>query len=193
MRKCLNLNPAWGEHPMAPVEYLAKLLTMTARFIASFDDPIIGPPKHQPNFCKRILVVEDEHDLRQLTAEVLIDAGYHVDVAENGATAWSALQFSKYDLLITDQFMPKLSGVELLRKIYTANMTLPIIMATGFLPTWEFALHPCLQPVKMLLKPYSFQKLLGMVKNVLHTTGSAGVEIPLLCKSHIEHESAIKL
>jgi two-component system alkaline phosphatase synthesis response regulator PhoP len=166
---------------------------MTARFIASFDDPIIGPPKHQPNFCKRILVVEDEHDLRQLTAEVLIDAGYHVDVAENGATAWSALQFSKYDLLITDQFMPKLSGVELLRKIYTANMTLPIIMATGFLPTWEFALHPCLQPVKMLLKPYSFQKLLGMVKNVLHTTGSAGVEIPLLCKSHIEHESAIKL
>jgi DNA-binding response OmpR family regulator len=193
MRKCLNLNPAWGEHPMAPVEYLAKLLTMTARFIASFDDPIIGPPKHQPNFCKRILVVEDEHDLRQLTAEVLIDAGYHVDVAENGATAWSALQFSKYDLLITDQFMPKLSGVELLRKIYTANMTLPIIMATGFLPTWEFALHPCLQPVKMLLKPYSFQKLLGMVKNVLHTTGSAGLEIPLLCKSHIEHESAIKL
>jgi PleD family two-component response regulator len=153
MRKCLNLNPAWGEHPMAPVEYLAKLLSMTARFIASFDDPIIGPPKHQPNFCKRILVVEDEHDLRQLTAEVLIDAGYHVDVAENGATAWSALQFSKYDLLITDQFMPKLSGVELLRKIYTANMTLPIIMATGFLPTWEFALHPCLQPVKMLLKP----------------------------------------
>jgi len=193
MRKCLNLNPAWGEHPMAPVEYLAKLLSMTARFIASFDDPIIGPPKHQPNFCKRILVVEDEHDLRQLTAEVLIDAGYHVDVAENGATAWSALQFSKYDLLITDQFMPKLSGVELLRKIYTANMTLPIIMATGFLPTWEFALHPCLQPVKMLLKPYSFQKLLGLVKNVLHTTGSAGLEIPLLCKSHIEHESAIKL
>jgi DNA-binding response OmpR family regulator len=193
MRKCLNLNPAWGEHPMAPVEYLAKLLSMTARFIASFDDPIIGPPKHQPNFCKRILVVEDEHDLRQLTAEVLIDAGYHVDVAENGATAWSALQLSKYDLLITDQFMPKLSGVELLRKIYAANMTLPIIMATGFLPTWEFALHPCLQPVKMLLKPYSFQKLLGMVKNVLHTTGSAGVEIPLLCKSHIEHESAIKL
>jgi DNA-binding NtrC family response regulator len=89
--------------------------------------------------------------------------------------------------------MPKLSGVELLRKIYAANMTLPIIMATGFLPTWEFVLHPCLQPVKMLLKPYSFQKLLGMVKNVLHTSGSASVETPLLCKSQIEHESAINL
>jgi DNA-binding NtrC family response regulator len=112
-------------------------------------------------------VVEDENDLRQLTAEVLIDAGYQVDVAEDGATAWSALQLFKYDLLITDQFMPNLSGVELLKKIHDAHMTLPVIMATGFLPTWEFALHTWLQPVKMLLKPYNFEKLLGLVKNVL--------------------------
>jgi DNA-binding response OmpR family regulator len=48
---------------------------------------------------------------------VLIDAGYQVDVAEDGATAWAALQLSKYDLLITDQFMPKVSGVELPKKI----------------------------------------------------------------------------
>jgi hypothetical protein len=38
-----------------------------------------------------------------------------------------------------------------------------------------------------------YQKLLGMVKNVLHTSGSASVETPLLCKSQIEHESAINL
>jgi DNA-binding NtrC family response regulator len=119
-------------------------------------------------------VVEDEHDLRQLTAEVLIDAGYQVDVAENGGAAWDALQLSKYDLLITDQFMPKVSGVELLKKIHAARMTLPVIMATGFLPTWEFALHTWLQPVEMLLKPYSFEKLLGLVKNVLNQTLSAG-------------------
>jgi DNA-binding NtrC family response regulator len=75
--------------------------------------------------------------------------------------------------------MPKLSGVELLRKIYAAKMTLPIIMATGFLPTWEFALHTWLQPVKMLLKPYSFQKMLGMVKNVLSKTVSVGDDSPL--------------
>jgi DNA-binding response OmpR family regulator len=140
---------------------------MSPKYISDFNDPICEPFHGQSNSRQRILVVEDERDLRQLTAEVLIDAGYQVDVAEDGATAWSALQLSKYDLLITDQFMPKLSGVELLKKIHAANMTLPVIMATGFLPTWEFALHPCLQPVKMLLKPYSFQKLLGMVKNVL--------------------------
>ncbi len=147
----------------------------------------------KPGQNQRILVVEDESDLRQLNAEVLIDAGYQVDVADDGATAWAALQFSKYDLLITDQFAPKLSGVELLRNIYNSKMTMPIIMTTGVLPTWEFVLHPCLLPVKMLLKPYSFEKLLGMVKTVLHPTGSAGVELPPVYKSHFEHESAIKV
>jgi DNA-binding response OmpR family regulator len=159
---------------MAPAEFSAIVSSMSPKFIPDFNDPICKAFHRQ-----RILVVEDERDLRQLTAEVLIDAGFHVDVAENGATAWSALQLSKYDLLITDQFMPKLSGVELLRKIYAAKMTLPIIMATGFLPTWEFALHTWLQPVKMLLKPYSFQKMLGMVKNVLSKTVSVGDDSPL--------------
>jgi hypothetical protein len=45
-------------------------------------------------------------------------------------------------------------------------MTLPVIMATGFLPSWGFALHIWLQPVKMLLKPYSFQRLFSTVKNI---------------------------
>jgi DNA-binding response OmpR family regulator len=143
---------------------------MTAKFIASFEDSIIEPTQNQSNSRQRILVVEDEQDLRQLTAEVLIDAGYEVEVAKDGAAAWSALQLYQYDLLITDQFLPNVSGVELLRKIHAAHMPLPVIMATGFLPTWGFALHIWLQPVKMLLKPYSFQKLLATVKNVLAAT-----------------------
>jgi len=155
---------------------------MTAKFIASFDEKVVEPPQNQLNSRHRILVVEDEQDLRQLTAEVLIDAGYLVDVAEDGAAAWSALQVSKFDLLITNQFMPKVSGVELIKRIHAAHMTLPCIMATGVLPTWGFALHIWLQPVKMLLKPYSFQKLLATVKNVLEATEIAGdgLALPIL-------------
>ena len=152
---------------------------MTAKFLPSFDDSIIEPPQNQSNSRHRILLVEDEQDLRRLSAEVLIDAGYQVDVAENGAAAWFALQHSQYDLLNTDQFMPKLSGVELLKKIHAVNMTVPVIMATGFLPTWGFALHIWLQPVKMLLKPYSLKKLLATLKNVLHRTVSVGDDLPL--------------
>ena len=127
--------------------------------------------------CQRILAVQDESDLRQLNAEVLLDAGYQVEVAGDGTAAWAALQLHSYDLLITDQFLPKLSGVELLKKLHLARMTLPVIMVTEILPTWEFALHPCLQAVTMLRKPYTIEKLLGMVKSVLPETASVRVEI----------------
>jgi DNA-binding response OmpR family regulator len=112
-------------------------------------------------------VVEEEADLRQLNSEVLMDAGYRVDVADDGNAAWAALQCHNYDLLITGQFLPKVSGVELVKKLHAARMTLPVIMATSILPTWEFALHPFLQAVKMLRKPHTMDKLLGTVKNVL--------------------------
>jgi len=146
---------------------------MTVKYISNLNDSERESLQDQPNSQQRILVVEDECDLRQLTAEVLIDAGYKVEVANDGASAWSALQLSKYDLLVTDQFMPKISGFGLLRKIYAAHMTLPVIMTAGFLPTWKFALQAWLGPVKMLFKPYSSQKLLGMVKSVLNETAGA--------------------
>ena len=175
----LNLKSKWGEHPIAQVECSAIVSSMSPKYISDVNNPICEPFHRQSNSRQRILVVEDERDLRQITAEGLTDAGYQVDVAEDGATAWTALQIYQYDLLFTDQFMPKVSGVELLKKIHESRITLSVIMATGFLPTWEFALHPCLQPVKMLLKPYSFGKLLGMVKNVLSKTASVGDDIPL--------------
>jgi len=146
---------------------------MSAKFVGEVDDSRCEPIQNQSNSHQRILVVESERDLRQITAEVLIDAGYQVDVAENGGAAWDALQLYKYDLLIADQFMPKMSGVALLKKIHAARMTLPVIMSNGFLPTWEFALHMWLQPVKMLLKPFTFDELLGMVKNALPKDASA--------------------
>ena len=145
-------------------------------------------PGDPPGFPRRILVVENETDLRQLTAEVLIEAGYQIEVAEDGATAWTALQLHRYDLLITDQFLPKVSGVELLKKIHKARMTLPVIMATGILPTWEFALHPFLQAVKMLRKPYTIDKLVGMVKSVLPPAEDFRAEIaPGQSPSATEH------
>ena len=107
----------------------------------------------QSSFPQRILVVEDEGDLRQLNAEVLVDAGYQVDGAEDGAAAWAALQSHHYDLLLTDQFLPKLSGVELLKKIHTARMTMPLIMATSTLQTWDFALHLVCKPSGCCAKP----------------------------------------
>ena len=116
---------------------------------------------------KRILMVEDDADTRRLNSEDLRNAGYLVDAVEDGDAAWEVLQLNSYHLLITDQHWPKLSGVELLKQIRDAHMTLPIIMITDISPQLEFAEHPWIQPATMLVEPYSSAELLAMVKTAL--------------------------
>ncbi len=109
--------------------------------------------------------------MRQLNSEVLLQSGYLVDTAENGAVAWDTLSARRYDLLVTDHSMPKLTGVELLRKLHAASMAVPAILATGSLPKAELELYPWIKPAATLLKPYTIAQLVGTVKQVLHTTG----------------------
>ena len=128
-------------------------------------------PRAQARFpakpANRILVVDDDPVIRQLNAKVLGLFGYQTETAEDGAAAWEALQTSRYDLLITDNSMPKVSGIELLKKLRSARMALPVIMATGTLPAEEFTRSPWLQPVATLLKPFTFAELLGTVREFL--------------------------
>jgi len=82
----------------------------------------------------RILIVEDNSDIRCYSAEVLQCSGYQVDTAEDGEAGWKALhaglcESDGYDLLITDNDMPKVIGAELMRKLRAARMDLPVIMA----------------------------------------------------------------
>ncbi len=96
---------------------------------------------------------------------------YKVDIAENGAVAWDALQRNSYDLLITDQDMPELSGLELIRKIQSAHMVLPVIMVSGTMPTEEIKRHPELRINAILPKPFDIMEFINAVKKVLQTTG----------------------
>jgi len=108
---------------------------------------------------------------------VLIRHGYEVNAAKDGATAGEELQANSYNLLIADQKIPKVSGVELLKKIHANRMALPVILATKALPTRKFTLLPWLQPAIILRKPYSFEKLLGTVKDALYAVAIVRGEI----------------
>ena len=132
----------------------------------------------QANPPHRILVVDDDADIRLLNAEVLKRSGYQVDTAEDGEEGWKALHAvsyapDSYDLVITDHDMPRLTGLGLVKKMRAARMALPVIMATGALPTAEFIQYPWLQPAATLLKPYTLDELLGTVREVLRATVDA--------------------
>lgn len=136
-----------------------------------------APADHQPRGATfpphRILVVEDDDDMRRLNREVLIHHGYQVDGAADGAAGWEAINANRYDLLITDNGMPKLTGLDLLKKLRAARLVLPVIMATGVLPAHEFAKSPWLIPEATLLKPYTATELLAKVRAVLRETASS--------------------
>ncbi|MBE0543345.1 MAG: response regulator [Verrucomicrobia bacterium] len=129
----------------------------------------------------RILVVDDDPSTRQLNTVVLTHAGYAVDAAEDGVVAWEALNTDNYDLLITDHNMPKVTGVELVKKLRAVHMALPVILATGTMPTEELDRHPGLQIEATLLKPFTIARLLETVQEVLRVNRSNASpgELPL--------------
>jgi PAS domain S-box-containing protein len=123
------------------------------------------------NSPPRILVVDDDSHTRQLSLEVLAGAGYDVEAVEDGAAGWDALQAKSYDLIITDNKMPKMTGIEMIEKLRAARMAVPVIMATESAPTHEFDRKPWLKPYATLQRPYSNDDLLAAVRRVLRPDG----------------------
>jgi len=120
-----------------------------------------------------ILVVDDEGALRRLLADALVQFGYHVNAVADGALAWEALQEKTYDLVITDNSMPKLTGVEMIKLLRGRDAALPVIMASGAFPTEEVARHPWLGINAFLPKPYTIPEVLRVVKKTLSEPTSA--------------------
>jgi CheY-like chemotaxis protein len=129
--------------------------------------PAITPTRGQINPPLRILLVDDNSDIRQLSIDVLAGSGYDVEGVNDGAAGWEALQTYDYDLVITDNKMPRMTGIEMIAKLRSANIAVPVIMATRYLPIDEFARKPWLKPDLMLERPFSNDDLLEGVKNVL--------------------------
>jgi DNA-binding response OmpR family regulator len=131
-----------------------------------------APLQYQTNPPHRILVVEDDESVRVLNTQALKRSGYEVEAAEDGAAAWEALNNASYDLMITDNVMPRVTGVELLKKLRSSRMAMPVIMATGTLPEAEFTRYPWLRPAASLVKPYTIAEMLRTVKKVLRRANS---------------------
>jgi DNA-binding NtrC family response regulator len=128
--------------------------------------------QRESNLPQRILMVDRDPLIRRVNSEVLIYSGYQVDAAEDGAAAWDALLENNYNLLITDNDLPQVTGVDLLKKVHATRKAMPVVMATGTFPAREFSQNPWLKPAAVLMKPYSFDELVDTVRKVLSATAT---------------------
>ena len=79
---------------------------------------------------KKILVVDDEPEVRQLMEHFLTERGYEVRLAENGRLGLLALDTFRPDVVLLDMHMPEMDGLETLKRIAAREPSLPVIMVT---------------------------------------------------------------
>ena len=112
----------------------------------------------------RILVVEDEKHLNRIISEAVEDEGYSVDSCYNGLEALEYLACSDYDVIILDIMMPKMNGLELVRRLRSEGNNTPVLFLTA-----RDAVADRVEGLESggdyyLTKPFDFQELMAVVR-----------------------------
>lgn len=112
----------------------------------------------------RILVVEDEKHLNRIISEAVEDEGYSVDSCYNGLEALEYLACADYDVIILDIMMPKMNGLELVRRLRSEGNNTPVLFLTA-----RDAVADRVEGLESggdyyLTKPFDFQELMAVVR-----------------------------
>ena len=118
----------------------------------------------------RILLVDDNEELLELTALVLRGANYSVAAAANGKEALKLLADNEFDLVLTDVVMPEKEGIETIMEIRKKFPEIKIIAMSGggaAAPEEYLVVARMLGAAKSLAKPFTGEQLLSTVSSVL--------------------------
>ena len=119
-------------------------------------------------YGKRVLVVDDDEDVRMILCTMLSEAEYNVYEACDGLDAVEALKKRRYDALVTDYHMPKMDGLELLDLVQAMWPDLPVILASSDSFLRDGGSDSLLAPAYALLdKPFERTELLDLVRSAV--------------------------
>ncbi len=126
----------------------------------------------------RILVAEDEPLAAMVVEEVLSELGYDVLLASDGEEAMILAERHRFDVLVTDLAMPRMTGWELIPRLRTQRPDLPVVVMTGFLPSngREVLFSGQGGPLALVLKPFEIGHLVRAIEKVMLSRATSGAE-----------------
>jgi len=115
----------------------------------------------------KILVIEDDEEVREILSEILLQAGHEVEVATEGTQGVEMFSKKAYDMVVTDLGMPGISGWEVAEKVKGINGKIPVAVITG----WNIQLDGSEMKRKgidlIINKPFEINQVLGFIQEGL--------------------------
>lgn len=119
---------------------------------------------------KRILVVDDEVNMRATLADILSDEGYCIDTAADGLSAVEMCEQQDYDVVLLDVRMPGIDGVEAFRRIHRHDESIRVVMMSAY--SMDDLKRAVLDEgaIAFLSKPLDIENVIGLIQDVHETS-----------------------
>jgi DNA-binding NtrC family response regulator len=119
------------------------------------------------NRIAKILIIEDDDEMRSLLKDFLEEEGYEADSVEKATYAFTKLMTGFFDLIITDIRMPGYSGLEILPELKRLQPGIPIVVITAFGSEEVYRKALSRGAHAYLEKPIHFNKLKGLIEKII--------------------------
>lgn len=127
----------------------------------------VGRTDRIPQSEDRILIVDDEEVICSILQKRLAEEGYLCETVNNGVDALSAFYGNHYSLMISDINMPKMDGIELLKRVKAVNPKMVVIIVTAFLEIDLAVTAMRLGAYDLILKPFDLDLVVHSVRKAL--------------------------
>lgn len=120
--------------------------------------------------AKRILVVDDETNMRATLADILSDEGYDIDTATDGLSAVKMCEQQHYDVVLLDVRMPGIDGIETFRRIHRHDESIRVVMMSAY--SMDDLKRAVLDEgaIAFLSKPLDIENVIGLIQDVRETS-----------------------